>query len=91
MSETLSTGSARDRKVTCRKCNRTVLVVFVEGVDEQLHAVEVDPEIEEAVGYPGGDVVMRVRRTHAPSCFRYQTEDALRAERRARARAARKK
>jgi len=91
MSETLSAGSARDRKVACRKCNRTVLVVLCEQSDGTMREVHVDPEIEEAVGYPGGDVVMRVRRTHAPSCVRYQTEDAQRAERRLRARAGRKK
>lgn len=55
-------------KSTCRKCERTVVVVNVEGV-----RYEVDPEIINVVTLEGGEIV-HARRAHADMCTSYQVE-----------------
>lgn len=81
MSETLSPRSRKSNKSTCRKCNRTVVVIEIEG-----RTVEVDPEIINTVPIDGAPAFVMSRRAHADLCERYkiETERAkLRAEQRA--------
>lgn len=55
-------------KTTCRKCERTVVVINVDGV-----RYEVDPEIINVVTLDGGEIV-HARRAHADMCTNYQLE-----------------
>lgn len=82
VSETLSAGMSRDRKTTCRACKRTVHIVPLDVQAGVVKSTEiVDPEVITVVGWPGGDIRMRVRRVHAEMCLTYQAENERRAMR----------
>lgn len=70
MSTTLSPGSRRSEKSTCRKCKRTVLIVV--GADGVRH--EVDPELLNVFPFEGGKAFVFARRAHADNCDRYRLE-----------------
>lgn len=71
MSESISTrGSKRSEKSTCRKCNRTILVL--PGTDGT--RFEVDPELLNVYPFEGGTGFVFARRAHADNCERYVLE-----------------
>ncbi len=75
MSATFSTTSSRrTQKSTCRKCNRTVIVLEVDGAK-----VETDPELINVIPLEGAPAFAMARRAHADLCERYQ-QDAARAK-----------
>lgn len=55
-------------KNTCRKCDRTVVVVEIDGI-----RYELDPEIINVVTLDG-TAYMMARRAHGENCVRYQVE-----------------
>lgn len=67
MSESIAQGRGVN-KTTCRKCNRTVYVVIVDG-----QRIETDTELIHAI-VRGQSEVMLVRRVHAELCARYEAE-----------------
>lgn len=70
MSQTISTStSRRTQKSTCRRCNRTVIVVEVDG-----QKVEADPELLNVVPIDGAPAFVMARRAHADLCDTYQRE-----------------
>lgn len=72
MSATLATASSRrSNKSTCRKCNRTVIVLEVDG-----RKVETDPELINVIPIDGDPAFAMARRAHADLCDRYQQEAA---------------
>lgn len=76
MSATLSPTGGRSQKSTCRKCNRTVILIPI-GAGR----VEVDPEIINAVPFEGAKSIMMSRRVHADMCVKYQLENEKKAAR----------
>lgn len=69
MSASVSTTprGRRTAKSTCRKCNRTVVVLEIEG-----RKVETDPELINVVPLDGEPTFVMARRAHADLCERYQ-------------------
>lgn len=73
MSETIAAGR-RQSKSTCRKCNRTVHVVIVHGVDGPVQ-IELDPELISIVVFEKrSPIVEFARRLHAERCDTYQED-----------------
>lgn len=70
MSVTLSPGSRRSEKSTCRKCGRTVLLL----VGEDLRRYEVDPELLNVFPFEHGKAFEFARRAHADLCDNYKIE-----------------
>jgi hypothetical protein len=64
----VSVASGRGmRKSTCRKCDRTVYVVEIDGV-----TYETDPELIRVVSHEKPNVAVLARRMHGELCMRYQ-------------------
>lgn len=71
MSATVSTTTTRrTNKSTCRKCNRTVIVLEIQG-----RKVETDPELINVVPLDGDPAFVMARRAHADLCERYQLDN----------------
>jgi hypothetical protein len=69
VSETLSRSSRKTLKSTCRRCNRTVIVIEIAGAK-----VETDPELINVIPLEGAPAFRLARRAHADLCPRYQIE-----------------
>lgn len=74
MTETLVPSSRRASKTTCRRCNHTVHVVIVQGVDGPV-TTETDPELISVVPFEARNpAVVFARRLHAERCEDYARE-----------------
>lgn len=75
VTETLVGSSDTLKKSTCRKCNRTIIVVMVpSSFGPGLVQVETDPAGISAVPLEGPRKVIQARPVHSARCEEYQRE-----------------